>query len=650
MYSQSVDPRSVMQFTESDSSVDLDDSFKSLLEKRRKECEEAKQAKTPVSTKIMEPGERFYRKTPLVGRLDETSESSAFEADKSEFMDSEDTFIRLEEMCQDNQEEAALKRLLKSSEPNSSVQPPNISDLTQLNDIEAPSAMWDQSIFHANSPKPSPLKMVHLLRPSTIIEESSNFSSMSKSNESTSAINDSLAKSRDMEQPNDVDQDSLEANSKDLNGTVQKKTEEDAVVDTVIIDNLQNTSLPCSEHASVVTIELDSSDEDSKHSKKETLSDTNSFSAEDPNFKPTIMNDSFNPSSKTIDSTTYESFATEKYSADSTNYTYYTAESTLRSSVAPKLVVDTNIFPKKKHTFFDDDIISISSSSSNLSHSVNKNETSGVDSKVVDENSHSSTSCTFLDVPKFNDTLEEMEYMISEGMKMAEKIPIKETEPKSKIMVPKQRNSPATPRPKIHSPLRMANHNIKSPLFGLKTNTDSASKKLTPNTFKKPSTSARPLSAKSKKFDHIISPIHQYIKNAPQYPLQAKGHGPTSGLIDELGNRKTRETQYFANENISNAGSTKTYEPVIPCKGAIAAPKIRLIDERTPTKIPGMGDRVTKLIGSTNPEVIKHEGRFKSADVHREINADNTIDESLQNLSMVSGDVSFQVIKDLKRF
>lgn len=611
-FSPNVDPRSVMSFPSSDSSVDLDESFKMLLEKRRKKFEkESMEKQTPVSTKKHETAAPRYPKTPLVGRLDDTEEESILENQSSE-----ETFMRLEAMCEytldisaeDTQEEAALDRLLKNSQfkANTNHQKPNFEDDTQLGDIEAPSMMWEQTMFNMNSPKPSPMKMMHLLRPSTIIEESTIANTTNNSTDSQSMKFDSLSKP-DEDKKKDILIDSLENKIDDI----QDIKKEEWLAETLIVEDVQNCSLPCSAEASVVVVDSESEEECEGGADEATGDDIHELQKPvQVEGKPAdIESNSTKEESKFECSTTYESFLTAKGNSDTTENTYYSAESTLR----PKnLTIDTDVFPKKKHTFFEDSFSTMSTSSTlSLSNDVSQGTQGAKNSPIQ--------------IPEFNDTFEEMEFMMTQGMKLVEKQG-STTNTKTKILVPKQRNSPATPRPKMFSPLRTPNFNNKG--------TSLFAKQTTPNTFKKPLTSAtRPTASKAKKFQHIQSPIQQYIKNTPQFPLQSKLHGPT-GLINELGNRNTRETQYFGNENAINK-SPKAYESVVPCKGAIAASKTRRIDERTPIRIPG-GDKVNKLIGNNTPVVIKHEGRFKSTEVHRDINADDTVDDSLQNLSVTS--------------
>lgn len=98
---------------------------------------------------------------------------------------SDDSFLELERQCE--LEEEQQKRMLDAA-----------ADRTMLFDIEPPSELWDQSIVETaqleqiheeETPELSPVKMVHLLRPSTIIEETS---SQCNSTQSTMEKEESL--------------------------------------------------------------------------------------------------------------------------------------------------------------------------------------------------------------------------------------------------------------------------------------------------------------------------------------------------------------------------------------------------------------------------------------------------------------------------
>lgn len=157
----------MLDIPSSDSSVDLDESFETLLQERRRKIQaeaEKLAPKTPATSKH-EP----YRplKTPATNELEETMSD-----EQSVWMKcSDETFLNMEQMCEnttmvEDAEVNAIDRLINECGGNGRRPGPSrgftkgFADMTQLNDVEAPSMMWEQTIVHANSPKPSPVKMV----------------------------------------------------------------------------------------------------------------------------------------------------------------------------------------------------------------------------------------------------------------------------------------------------------------------------------------------------------------------------------------------------------------------------------------------------------------------------------------------------------
>lgn len=162
----------------SDSSIDLDDSFKAILEERRRKAE-VEANKTPAAAK--KTPNRFASVRTPANRLvfEKTPSTLSMDSDQSSWMNcGDDTFLNMEKMCENTVlentlEAAAVERLL--SEFGSEATPAktdalkNLNDMTQLNDIEAPSMMWEQTILQANSPKASPLKLVRSVFVSGVI-------------------------------------------------------------------------------------------------------------------------------------------------------------------------------------------------------------------------------------------------------------------------------------------------------------------------------------------------------------------------------------------------------------------------------------------------------------------------------------------------
>lgn len=362
------------------------------------------------------------------------------------------------------------------------------------------------------------------------------------------------------------------------------------------------------------------------------------------------------PGHISLNTTINESFSTAKGTDDMTsddqNTAYRTAtEGTLSSSVSSTTTLpeDLNVFPmKKKRNFYTGSLAESVSMSTTSSSSMTMDEDSLYNVKQektdlfldsLDVMELSSSRGTFeseqIDVPKFNDTLEEMDFIMKHGMKYMEQ----QNNNKSNHM----QGSPINlQQDKI---MKHKDINVKTNLFP---SNFGSGQKSTPNPFKKPQLISRlPVpkgSSAGKKFEHIVSPIHTYIKDRPEIPLMSKNKGVRTGLLDRLHDKNRRDTVFPQDENYEMDPSHK---PTLPLKGVIASSWKQEYDSRTPRKIPG-GEKVQKLIGNNTPTVVKHEGRYKSG-VNVRINADDTVDESFANLSVASGDVSIRVVKDLNR-
>lgn len=356
-----------------------------------------------------------------------------------------------------------------------------------------------------------------------------------------------------------------------------------------------------------------------------------------------------------LNNTNIDSFETAKLLDTTFDLTSYETANDQTVTGTTKAFSDLSVFPfKKKRNFYDASFaksLTISTASDNsllnVKHEKNSvfldsldvievsskecsKENNDVDHDLLQEDSflqNDENSSDVLQAPDFNDTLEEMDFIMKHGMKFLEQ------------KVCSQLKTPIV--------LKQQTLNTKSHLSDIKATPDYATKKNASTTFKKPKAISRlpVLKSNSKKYNHIISPIQAYINDAPQYPLIAKQKGST-GLIDRLHDINRRDTVFSqSNENLFT--EDPTYKSVIPLKGVISMQKSKIYDARTPIKMPG-GEKVHKLIGNHTPTVIKHEGHFKSY-ANVPINADDTVDDSFVNLSVASGDVSIQIVKNVNR-
>lgn len=161
-----------------------------------------------------------------------------------------------------------------------------------------------------------------------------------------------------------------------------------------------------------------------------------------------------------------------------------------------------------------------------------------------------------------------------------------------------------------------------------------------PNSAKKESTQSRIPTSKNKHFEHIVSPIGAYIKNIAAPPLLANVK-PTSDFFDSsYCNKMSKELDFSV---MSDAGASSKPVSSLPVKFFTSSEQQRVIDEKF-QKIPG-GEKLNRIIGQI-PSVISHQGRIHSGSPMKRI---VPIDESFANMSVMSGDISVQVVRDVKR-
>lgn len=161
----------------------------------------------------------------------------------------------------------------------------------------------------------------------------------------------------------------------------------------------------------------------------------------------------------------------------------------------------------------------------------------------------------------------------------------------------------------------------------------------TPSAKKEPIPSRIPTS-KNKQFEHIVSPIGAYIKNIAAPPLLANVK-PTSDFFDSsYCNKMSKELDFSV---MSDPGANQKPVSSLPVKFFTSSEQQRVIDEKF-QKIPG-GEKLNRIIGQI-PSVISHQGRIHSdSPVKRMV----PIDDSFANMSVMSGDISVQVVRDVKR-
>lgn len=302
---------------------------------------------------------------------------------------------------------------------------------------------------------------------------------------------------------------------------------------------------------------------------------------------------------------TGESFITAK--ADVTEMAYCTAADTSNASSMKSLEGD-KVVPKRGYRFFHDSP-SASKASVEMKSERSENFLDSLDVVEIANDSNQAENISGEDDSKqFNDTFELMDYMLNQAKKIE--------------------NNPIEQKPE---PMKPSNMNIKKPI--------------TPH-FKKPQISRvpQPTSATKSKFNHIVSPIHHYIRNTPQNPTITRHHSVRDPrLFDNIDSR--RDTQYLGQSKTNIARGVDK----LPQVATLSASSQKMYDARTPNKMPG-GQKINRLIGKTTPTVVKHEGRLKMHEKGAKLNAaNNTVDQSFADLSLMSGDVSVRVVKNVNR-
>lgn len=272
------------------------------------------------------------------------------------------------------------------------------------------------------------------------------------------------------------------------------------------------------------------------------------------------------------------------------------------------------------------------------------------------------------EMPEFNNTLERIEYMMERGQKILQRKAVGVGASSGYMNSPSRPayvDSPSRPAPEKTNPkpstpskpssakkVDLFKKPMRSPMV-LNRNADAQS---SGSKIPKPS-AARP------KFRHIASPIAAYINNTPEVPL-IRTVKPVRNLFE------SRPVNRFDSNHDESTCSVESMpvKPSLPRKFYTSAPQrqvipvefrllisihsfqdasflvLQIIDSRYMVT-PG-GKSVQKLIGNV-PLVIRHEGRYKSAAPPAERAC--PFEESLADLSHVSGDVSVQVVKDVHR-
>ncbi|XP_055642103.1 probable serine/threonine-protein kinase mps1 isoform X2 [Toxorhynchites rutilus septentrionalis] len=636
--------------TTEESSFEIDESFHAMIERKRKEQLESKTNSV------------FSEDISAISRsVDECSEDVRSRGNDSTFIEQEsihkttdESFEEMERICSMNQSKlstserpieeesdlsfigsGATNRLeglpltdgscLQKTAPiqNRDHKSINLADMTQLDEVEEPSYLWENSVQHGPGKGISPVKRVHMLRPSTILEEGSINETASNTTPKNTSLDSYVTAKQNL---NMSDNNSITTGS-DIYRTAEEGD-----------DNRSSTGIgTVSSSFEGFEATVNKTTIEASRTKNVTLVIPDEEDDENDDDDVIIVLSSSESEEEDEDEVSIDEPLPDKASPESRRQT--------------------------------DEFI--------LNHSIKLDTASILDeTDSLQENSLCQNDCDSIEAPAsplldaipdhFNDTFEEMEFMMRQGMKIMQQQKdqqekSKQTEPAS-YSATRMQTTPLTQIDNSSNRFMKTNQNLatcKQTLFSHSPSSTSSAHKplLTPTSasswgnFKKPISRPPPAPKSAKKFDHIVSPIGAYIKKTPQTALQARIFCPNQNLIDVLNSKRdNRESVMSSKENFHQSQSVdpSTYSSSLPRKGVISSRGAHVLDERNAVRIPG-GEKMHKLLNNSPTMVIRHEGRLKYERV-AQLTDNSVADDSLADLSLVSGDVSVRVLKDVKRF
>lgn len=425
-------------------------------------------------------------------------------------------------------EDLAIENLLKEHNLKEIIP----EDMTFLGDVEAPSGMFDQTIFNCTKlNKLTDVQRVGLLRPSTIIEEGSLIES------ETSRNNSKLIKNI-----------STTSETSQSSTAIQR--------DLTSAETTYRTCLPDSEIIEISEFTISSKDlETSSLSKTYRTAKTSQEETQEIDESSEIVEISDSDSS----------FSPE--------VDYRRQRNTLED--VSSLIEDSSGYHDEKSSSIKDD----------------EQNVSGIQEILDDSDPEQSISKI-----EFNDSLERMDYMMAKGARLLQQQSLMEanTPTNNKTVIKDIMSNPITPSFMLSTPLIkpprtpattwnsnnktydliektptnlkftnspktpstvMKQRNLNSPPVVTSSNSKPRFERIKPtptNSFKKPTlapgSSRIPQKTSSTKkpnqYDYIVSPIGTYIKNSPYVPLHKSIKSHKSLFDSELSNR-TRETDDF---------------------------------------------------------------------------------------------------------
>ncbi|XP_041778735.1 uncharacterized protein LOC121597205 [Anopheles merus] len=668
----------------SESSFELEESFKALLQRKRQEMQEKACEEHFLAA---EGGSRDAARSAPVPQSG--NDSTFLERDSISNI-SDTSFEEMEKICavldKVNGFDTSVGAKEERHKPATATMPGSVTllgDVTQLEEIDEPSGLWENTILPGGggggAVELSPVKRMHLLRPSTILEETTTSSAEASKNSSL----DTFISAKQ------VVEDSDNRNSA-ISGSEVYRTAQD----TFGTDSYARSSIL--DMDSGVTSDITAVDNRTRHEREEEESGYSKDSTREAG--ESLVDDM------------------EQHQQQQQQHVIILDSST--SDCEEERVDGHGHGPAGYETLGNADPLESLVSERDESLLEREGSPSYYDEHGATTENYPDEMSVMDEMPdRFNDTLEETDFMLKQGMKlMALKKQQQEEEERrreesqhsylyreqlesSSQVVKSRTNSDSEDgaRPMLHTPkdkykgattpsgtshmsyltptgsmgAKMAHGShsgAKQTLFSSVGKT-AAPKHPTPSgavtssgSFKKPVSRLPQLRVPAgRKFDHIVSPIGAYIKQTPQSMLQTKiNRHNNMNLIDVL-HSENRDSAISTGSSSSNSKENhgvnlKGYTSTLPGKGVISSNRAHVLDERNVVRIPG-GEKMQKLINNSPTMVIRHEGRIKyaerAADGQQRTLAHNIsalTDDSLVDLSVLSNDVSVRVLKDAKRY
>ncbi|KRJ97414.1 uncharacterized protein LOC6527000 isoform X2 [Drosophila yakuba] len=614
-------------------SLEIDEDLRRPLEERAKKVVDV----DPVSQATVNLGEDTMYEASALDPLDDAEDSfSVFErmCDKTgsdpdstlfQYLHSEDRsqmMSRAKDRSTDDQKEIdALRRMLEAVGTEDDLleneSPVKGAECTQLEDVEAPSRFWDNTLAGIDeSPsgsgqtpksltKVSPVKMVGLLRPSTIIEDS-------------------------------------ELESSDVSSHTSFQSAR----------TLKTNASSCYETAT------------------------------DSSLSGTLLN---------VDELFYAAIAKAKPPGMSKG-----EELELLSDLHGSLRELASL-PQEEVEEEEDDvedtIIELSSSDDDevqLVSDVKQEDTSSVSSIHVKDPIEQELAEESVENKEnslhFNDTMEEIQYMMQKGMEYMTggappAVAVKPDSPvlaKQSTFVVSPKAQPKTPAAaflKPSLPLRSSNKPqtvVASPSKG---------KKLTKVDLPMDWTKKKFFSATSgipqrrqhqikQPYANIVSPIRTYTQKSGTAPLMSTFRPTSTDMLSTLAISELEQESRLCHPKrlfATKAGTSESSEvdslkimgidstaQLLPKKAYISSEIKHVVDERTPVPMPKVPQIQKYLNSAVEPTVMRHDGKMKMpGEVARKPSSSHIprrANHSLADLSLASGDVSLYTIRDAQKF